>query len=761
MRFKGGFNSTSATTPLQSLWPVQPGTWTLQQQGQAVQANTWPYAGATAGFMTGITNAGSGVYNFNVSFTDKNGFTYVGGQAQVGGGGTVYGCIMKFDQNGQNVWTLRIGDGNVGLPNNILVDSLGNVYAFCGNGPSISLFKYSASGTYISSLIYSSSSSYYLKWQTCYIDSADNLYATINWTVSGSYLTKFAVVKFDTSLGITWKSVLNSSFSSGNGNSIFQGLSVDSSGNVYVVGTDADSSSNRYALLYKLNSSGVFQSAIRFNNLSQGRTLAIDNSDNIYIGGYDLTVSLGFVAMYNTSLVQQWSKDFGLGGSVSNFIKNPQTTNSIIGLSTLISANSTTNYVDSGYVFSIDSTGSVVWSNILSSKNTNNNSYDTFYYDGNRAPNNIGLSSSNTVFPFIATANPGQTYQMWVGTLPFNGKNSAFINASAFGSTWPFVYGSLSLTSSTLAEASTSVTLSVTASQTLTSTTTTTGGSFITPAGGLRGYSTANWTNSADKYGSLIFSSPGTYTWIAPSTVTSVSVLAVGPGGGNKTNYASGSGGGLGYKNNYSITPGNSYTIIVGTQCVSNSSFVNASTLLAARGRTSGSTSTPGGVYVGDGGGQGGSVSTPTAPTYGGGGGAGGYAGSGGAGNRCCGTSGSGGGGGGGNAAYKSPFYPGQGGGGVGIYGQGTSGNSGAIGPTTEGGSGGTSGGTGYQVYCGCSGSYSGYTGRGGTFGGGTGGVYCQAGVTSFTKGWGGQGVVRIVYPGNIRSFPSTKVCSS
>jgi len=49
------------------------------------------------------------------------------------------------------------------------------------------------------------------------------------------------------------------------------------------------------------------------------------------------------------------------------------------------------------------------------------------------------------------------------------------------------------------------------------------------------------------------YTSAGTYTWVAPALVTSVSVVAIG-GGSN-------GGGGLGYKNNYSVTPGSSYTV--------------------------------------------------------------------------------------------------------------------------------------------------------------------------------------------------------
>ena len=62
------------------------------------------------------------------------------------------------------------------------------------------------------------------------------------------------------------------------------------------------------------------------------------------------------------------------------------------------------------------------------------------------------------------------------------------------------------------------------------------------------------------------------YSWVAPTGVTKVSVVAIGNGKcggtGNCTICVSGlggGGGGLGYKNNISVTPGTGYTVVVGS----------------------------------------------------------------------------------------------------------------------------------------------------------------------------------------------------
>ena len=260
-----------------------------------------------------------------------------------------------------------------------------------------------------------------------------------------------------------------------------------------------------------------------------------------------------------------------------------------------------------------------------------------------------------------------------------------------------------------------------------------------------------------------------TYSWTAPAGVTSVSVVAVGGGGGGHQPVGGqhqygigGGGGGLGYKNNISVTAGQSYTVKVGgrgnrgptpgsdpTSTSPNkgdSYFIDASTVRGGGGEGGNTTNRGGngGDYTGDGGGSGGrgGDSVTAGGGKGGGGGAGGYAGNGGNGinpgnNGQPGTSGQGGGGGGSFA----------GGGGVGLLGQGANGAYNWDGG--KGGSGGENGGT-YAV----GNDYG--RGGGGDYGGGGG---CVDNASS-QGSQGGAGAVRIVWntAGNARSFPSTNV---
>lgn len=82
--------------------------------------------------------------------------------------------------------------------------------------------------------------------------------------------------------------------------------------------------------------------------------------------------------------------------------------------------------------------------------------------------------------------------------------------------------------------------------------------------------------------GQQAFTSPGTYSWIAPAGVTQVCVLCVGGGGGgsssNGSGGAGGGGGGLAWKNNIPVVPGQSYTVVVGNIGIRSTSTGSTST---------------------------------------------------------------------------------------------------------------------------------------------------------------------------------------
>lgn len=275
---------------------------------------------------------------------------------------------------------------------------------------------------------------------------------------------------------------------------------------------------------------------------------------------------------------------------------------------------------------------------------------------------------------------------------------------------------------------------------------------------------------SLDGYGEDVYTTPGTYSWTCPVGVTSVSVVAIGGGGGGGDPWYNwpytgdqsygGGGGGLGWKNNISVTPGQTYTVVVGaggfgsdnTNQGGDSYFIDVNTVKGGGGKNGKSPDYYpteyvglGGDYVGDGGGNGGRGNYKSGQYTGGG--AGGYTGNGGDGgdtsNDYPATNGSGGGGGG--ASDQSGA-----GGGVGLYGIGNNGAKGVAGGGGGGGSGGANAPTITNYRAGSTGG--GYGGGAGASLGVLNGFMGEAG------GVGAGGAVRIIWPGTSRAFPFLNV---
>ena len=285
---------------------------------------------------------------------------------------------------------------------------------------------------------------------------------------------------------------------------------------------------------------------------------------------------------------------------------------------------------------------------------------------------------------------------------------------------------------------------------------------------------------------SSVYVVPGSYTWVAPLGVTSVSILTVGGGGGSNTQAVSmslgmvpqpGVAGGQSYFNNTTVVYANGGGAGSGT---SNNCYTYGS------GGSGGSGGGAAGSVTYSGGAGAGVGQSGSGPV--GGGGAAGYAGAGGAGAVGAVTGSAGTGGGAGGGSWDSNATYGGGGGGVGLYGLGASGAGGStLALGHMGGYGGSCGSDAQSIVLGvrCH--------NGGRFGGGAGGGQVSTngggggggGGLSYINNWavvpgnsytvvvgaggssrgtsgavGGGGAVRVIWPGEIRRFPSTRVAN-
>jgi len=106
-----------------------------------------------------------------------------------------------------------------------------------------------------------------------------------------------------------------------------------------------------------------------------------------------------------------------------------------------------------------------------------------------------------------------------------------------------------------------------------------------------------------DQYTTQAFTSLGSSSWTCPADVTSVEVAVVAGGGSGADNGAGGGGGGVIYTPGYSVTPGQTYSIVVGA---GGSSVTAGTNTIGTNGGNSqfGTLIALGGGYGGSGGGQ-------------------------------------------------------------------------------------------------------------------------------------------------------------
>jgi len=273
-------------------------------------------------------------------------------------------------------------------------------------------------------------------------------------------------------------------------------------------------------------------------------------------------------------------------------------------------------------------------------------------------------------------------------------------------------------------------------------------------------------------------------TWQCPTGVTSISILCIGGGGGyggstSSTPNSGGGGGAIAWINNVTVVPGTNYTIWLGWSgdngniyygAGGETAFFNASsTKIVGAGGGGAGYNSPAGSGTSGGGGAGGTVTAGTGfhggtggsgfftslTSYGngGGGGAGGYTSAGGDGGRStasgsyyAGLSSAGGGGGGGSGQYVSgSTLTGSGGYGGGVSGLGTGSGSAAGGTAYTAGNPAGAGGNNGASISGQSAPLNAYYGYG-------------AGGTNYLGIDPGYGLMRIVWPGTTRQFPSTNV---
>ena len=222
------------------------------------------------------------------------------------------GTVSAVGESTENYWFSMLSQGSYDSARGGAVDSSGNLYV-CGQSDSSGfVVKYNSSGTVQWKRSFSSSSTDYAKGLV--LDSSGNVYITGYSNSGGQGGVETYIIKYNNSGTVQW-----SRYFGINGEDTGNAIAIDSSDNIYIVGTNIISGTGtREMSLAKFNSSGTLvweRELTSTGNNTYGVSLAVDSSDNPVITGYTNALGQGgtdiIIAKYNSSGTIQWQKSFG------------------------------------------------------------------------------------------------------------------------------------------------------------------------------------------------------------------------------------------------------------------------------------------------------------------------------------------------------------------------------------------------------------------------------------------------------------------
>ena len=338
----------------------------------------------------------------NAVDSDKN--VYLVGLARTGTWGRAWGCLHKFDKDGNFQWGRTIGDASaahntwfhsVAVSSDRIVvvgQTLNNPNAAnTGNYQDIIIAMYDMSGTLIWQKIYGKVTESYpdQNWShhdmadTVLIDSSNNVYICGNQQNQcgsgyGACNPNALLVKFDAAGTLIWQKKWNVAGEQGNLNQQwgrseqFRDMAFDSNGDIIVVGLQEDTwdlmDEDWMVLKYSTGGSVLMEKKVSWGANEYANAMVVDSNDNIYItaaNGTGVTnSSKPTISKFNSSMVHQWTKqitDFTNEGFDNIAIDSDDNVYGILYHDNLLTGSSD----DDVGIIKFDSSGNVVWQRAL------------------------------------------------------------------------------------------------------------------------------------------------------------------------------------------------------------------------------------------------------------------------------------------------------------------------------------------------------------------------------------------------------------
>ncbi len=238
---------------------------------------------------------------------------------------TFYGTVIKkFNSSLNREWTRNYDNfkfvnfvSSLHSPNRIRLDNSGNL-VLVGEKIEDSTYqrihtaKFTTNGLFQWGTTFYGAGSDYDEARSMVVDNSG--YTVVSGIVTGFSSGKdMGVVRYTPSGGVQWTRTHNGT---ANGDDKVNASVVDASGNIYVTGVAVNTSSGADYATIKYNSTGVRQWVALYNGTGNGsdeaRSIAVDNSGNVYVTGSSRgPAGMDYATVkYNLNGTQQWVKRF-------------------------------------------------------------------------------------------------------------------------------------------------------------------------------------------------------------------------------------------------------------------------------------------------------------------------------------------------------------------------------------------------------------------------------------------------------------------
>ena len=266
----------------------------------------------------------------NAIAIDNSGNVFVAGSINNSSSTFIDYGTLKYNSSGTQQW-FRLYNGSINwldYADDIAVDAAGNIYvtgrtdASSGNASCVTI-KYNTSGD----------SLWVRRYVNAYcsrllVDNSSNVYVV--GRIGDAAFCDYIVIKYNSAGDSLWSRTYSSPGSYPDAATC---AAVDNAGNVYISGQVFSTSPGPHTGIatIKYNSAGVQQWIAIYdypaNGSHKANDIAVDNSGNVYIGGYSDTATIGrtyLVVKYSPAGVKLWQARYSSG--------TPQTTTEAVSI---------------------------------------------------------------------------------------------------------------------------------------------------------------------------------------------------------------------------------------------------------------------------------------------------------------------------------------------------------------------------------------------------------------------------------------------